>query len=91
MTYLVTTADSAVLVINTISAGGEEGEKSRSHILVWGIALGGMVAALMLAGGLDAIRTSMVVGALPFSVVMVLMGLSVIKAIYRDGKRGIIE
>ncbi len=91
MTYLVTTADSAVLVINTISAGGEEGEKSRSHILVWGLALGGMVAALMLAGGLDAIRTSMVVGALPFSVVMVLMGASVIKAIYRDSKRGITE
>jgi len=88
MTYLVTTADSAVLVINTISAGGQEGEKARSHILVWGLALGGMVAALMLAGGLDAIKTSMVVGALPFSVVMVLMGVSVIKAIYRDGQRG---
>lgn len=91
MTYLVTTADSAVLVINTISAGGEEGEKARSHIVVWGLALGGMVAALMLAGGLEAIKTSMVVGALPFSVVMVLMGVSVVKAIYRDGKRGITE
>lgn len=91
MTYLVTTADSAVLVINTISAGGEEGEKARSHIVVWGLALGGMVAALMLAGGLDAIKTSMVVGALPFSVVMVLMGVSVVKAIYRDGMRGIKE
>lgn len=89
MTYLVTTADSAVLVINTISAGGEEGEKARSHIVVWGLALGGMVAALMLAGGLEAIKTSMVVGALPFSIVMVLMGVSVIKAIYRDGIRGI--
>ncbi|MFT6032291.1 MAG: choline/carnitine/betaine transport [Arenicella sp.] len=91
MTYLVTTADSAVLVINTISAGGEEGEKARSHIVVWGLALGGMVAALMLAGGLDAIKTSMVVGALPFSIVMVLMGISVVKAIYRDGIRGIKE
>lgn len=89
MTYLVTTADSAVLVINTISAGGEEGEKARSHIVVWGLALGGMVAALMLAGGLEAIKTSMVVGALPFSIVMVLMGACVIKAIYRDGIRGI--
>jgi len=91
MTYLVTTADSAVLVINTISAGGEEGEKARSHIIVWGLALGGMVAALMLAGGLDAIKTSMVVGALPFSVVMILMGVSVVKAIYRDGQRGVTE
>ena len=72
-------------------AGGEEGEKARSHIVVWGLALGGMVAALMLAGGLEAIKTSMVVGALPFSIVMVLMGISVVKAIYRDGIRGIKE
>ena len=47
-----------------------------------------MVAVLLLAGGLKAIQTSMVVGALPFSVVMVLMGVSMIKAVYRDGKLG---
>ena len=84
LTYLVTTADSAVLVINTISAAGKEGEKARAHIVVWGCALGGMVGVLLLAGGLKAIQTAMVIGALPFSVVMVLMGISVTKAIYRD-------
>lgn len=89
MTYLITTADSAVLVINTISAAGREGEKARTHIVVWGLALGGMVGVLLLAGGLKAIQTSMVIGALPFSVVMVLMGISVIKAIYRDGRRAV--
>ena len=84
LTYLVTTADSAVLVINTISAAGAEGEKARRHIVVWGLALGGMVAALLLVGGLKAIQTSMVIGALPFSLVMILMGIAVIKAIYQD-------
>ena len=29
----------------------------------------------------------MVIGALPFSLVMVLMGVSLVRAIYRDGKR----
>lgn len=35
-------------------------------------------------GGLGAIQTAMVTGALPFSAVMVLTGISLIKAICRD-------
>ena len=45
------------------------------------------MAALLLVGGLDAIKTAMVIGALPFSVVMLLMCVALIKAIYRDGLR----
>lgn len=87
LTYLVTTADSAVLIINTINAAGDEGPKARPHILFWGAALALVVGGLILAGGLGAIRTAMVIGALPFSFVMVLMGLSLIRAVYRDGLR----
>lgn len=87
LTYLVTSADSAVLIINTINAAGDEGPKARPHILFWGAALAFVVGGLIIAGGLGAIQTAMVIGALPFSVVMVLMGLSLIKAIFRDGQR----
>lgn len=87
LTYLVTSADSAVLIINTINAAGDEGPKARPHILFWGAALAFVVGGLIIAGGLGAIQTAMVIGALPFSFVMVLMGLALIKAIYRDGKR----
>ena len=87
MTYLVTSADSAVLIVNTINAAGDEGPKARMHIIFWGVALGSVVAALLLVGGLKAIQTAMVIGALPFSLVMVLMAFSLIKAIYRDGRR----
>lgn len=87
MTYLVTTADSAVLIVNTINAAGDEGPKARPHIIFWGIALGAVVAALLLVGGLKAIQTAMVIGALPFSVVMVLQCVALVKAIYNDGKR----
>ncbi len=87
MTYLVTTADSAVLIVNTINAAGDEGPKARPHIIFWGVALGAVVAALLLVGGLKAIQTAMVIGALPFSVVMVLQCLALIKAIYNDGRR----
>lgn len=87
LTYLVTSADSAVLIINTINAAGDEGPKARPHILFWGAALAFVVGGLIVAGGLGAIQTAMVIGALPFSLVMVLMGFSLIKAIYLDGKR----
>jgi len=87
MTYLVTTADSAVLIVNTINAAGDEGPKARPHILFWGVALGAVVAALLLVGGLKAIQTAMVIGALPFSAVMVLQCFALVKAIYNDGRR----
>lgn len=87
LTYLVTSADSAVLIINTINAAGDEGPKARLHIIFWGAALSLVVGGLIIAGGLGAIQTAMVIGALPFSLVMVLMGISLIKAIYRDGLR----
>lgn len=86
-TYLVTSADSAVLIVNTINAAGDEGPKARLHILFWGVSLGLIVAVLLLVGGLKAIQTAMVIGALPFSVVMVLMCIALVKAIYREGMR----
>jgi choline-glycine betaine transporter len=87
LTYLVTSAESAVLIINTIAAAGDESPKGRIHIVVWGVILTLVIAGLLLAGGLDAINTAMIIGELPFSVVMALMGLSLIKALWNDGRR----
>ncbi|MFT6154451.1 MAG: choline/carnitine/betaine transport [Bermanella sp.] len=87
LTYLITSADSAVLIINTINAGGDEGPKARPHIIFWGLALSFVVGGLIIAGGLSAIQTAMVIGALPFSLVMVLMGISLVLAIYGDLQR----
>ena len=87
LTYLITSADSAVLIINTINAAGDDGPKARPHIIFWGIALALVVGGLIIAGGLSAIQTAMVIGALPFSFVMVLMGISLVIAIYGDLQR----
>ena len=51
LTYLVTSADSAVLIINTVNSGGDEGPKGRPHIIFWGSALGLVVGALLIIGG----------------------------------------
>lgn len=87
LTYLVTSADSAVLIINTIAAAGDASQKASIHIIVWGSALTGVIGVLLVAGGLTAINTAMMIGALPFSFVMALMGVSLITAVVRDGMR----
>lgn len=87
LTFLVTSADSAVLIVNTINAAGDEGPKSRPHILFWGAALALVVAGLLISGGTSAIQTAMVIGALPFSAVMALMAVALLKAIYNDTRR----
>lgn len=82
LTYLVTSADSAILIINTIASGGDENEKHPKHIIVWGVILGLTVGVLLVAGGMDALRSAMIVGALPFSAVMALTGISMVKALF---------
>jgi len=87
MTFLVTSADSAVLIVNTINAAGDEGPKAHPHILFWGAALALVVGGLLMSGGTSAIQTAMVIGALPFSLVMALMAVSLVKAIWNDSRR----
>ena len=89
LTYLVTSADSAVLIINTIAAAGDESPKGRIHIVTWGVILTLVIGSLLMTygDGLGAINTAMIIGAVPFSVVMALMGVSLLKALICDGLR----
>jgi choline/carnitine/betaine transport len=97
LTYLVTTVDSAILIVNTINAAGDPSAKHPVHIILWGVALGLVMASLLLlsgtneagesVSGLAALRSAMIIGALPFSLVMFLMCFAVIKAAIRDGLR----
>jgi choline/carnitine/betaine transport len=84
MTYQITTADSAILIINTINAAGDDSPKARPHILFWGGTLALVVGALLIIGGLEATKAAMMIAALPFSAIIVLMGISLTKAVIRD-------
>ena len=87
MTYLVTSVDSAILIVNTINGAGETDGKRRLHILFWGAALAFMVGGMLVLGGIDAIRISMIIGALPFSFVVALMAIAIAKAVIFDLRR----
>ncbi|MBU2994728.1 BCCT family transporter [Octadecabacter sp. 1_MG-2023] len=93
MTFLVTSADSGILVMNTIMSGGEQ-ETGIKHRIIWGIILTLVIGSLLVAGGLsttgnpfDALQDAMIIGALPFTIVMVLMVIALIKAMYNDTRR----
>ena len=91
MTFLVTSADSGILVMNTIMSGGEQ-ETGIKHRIVWGVILTLVIGTLLIAGGdggdaLGALRSAMIIGALPFTMVMGLMMIALTKALYRDGLR----
>jgi choline-glycine betaine transporter len=84
LTFLVTSGDSAVLVVNTISSGGSTDQKSASHIAIWGIILGLIILILLLAGGMNALRAALLIGALPFSIILALVGVSLTIALVGD-------
>ncbi|MEP3295660.1 MAG: BCCT family transporter [Pseudoruegeria sp.] len=90
MTFLVTSADSGILVMNTIMSGGEQ-ETGIKHRIVWGLILTAVIGTLILAAGennpMDALKNAMIIGALPFTMVMGLMCISLAKALYRDSHR----
>ena len=90
MTFLVTSADSGILVMNTIMSGGSQ-ETGVKHRIIWGLILTAVIGTLLLAAGdanpMDALRNAMIIGALPFTMVMGLMCLALAKALYRDGLR----
>ena len=89
ITYLVTSADSAVLVINTIVSGGATDGIRARHIVLWSVLLGLVIITLLFAGGMDALRSVMIIGALPFSAVMLVMLCALVYAIWQDSRSAI--
>jgi len=90
MTFLVTSADSGILVMNTIMSGGDQ-DVGNKHKIIWGLILMAVIGALIIAAGennpMDALRNAMIIGALPFTMVMALMCIALAKALFRDGLR----
>jgi len=92
MTFLVTSADSGILVMNTIMSGGST-ETGILHRIIWGIIMTLVIGGLIIAGAtgegnpLDSLQDAMIIGALPFTVVMVLMMISLAKALFNDSRR----
>jgi len=79
-TFLITSADSGVLVLTTIMTGGNS-HTGLKHKIIWGLILSAVIVVLLVTGdgGLTALKKAMIIGALPFSFVMILMCLALTK------------
>jgi choline/glycine/proline betaine transport protein len=86
VTFFVTSADSAALVIDTITAGGAEDSPVWRRVF-WALLSGLVAAVLLFAGGLQSLQTATIASALPFAVVMLLICYGMLKALRREALR----
>ena len=83
LTFFVSSADSATFVLGMFSAKGSM-EPTNKVKLVWGILQALVAVALLLSGGLQGLQTMSIVTALPFSIILVLMMLSLIMELRKE-------
>ena len=84
--FFVTSADSAALVIDTITADGAEDTPTWRRVF-WAVLSGAVAAVLLLAGGLQSLQTATIASALPFTVVMLAMCYGLLKALRLEALR----
>ncbi|WP_206064569.1 BCCT family transporter [Neptunomonas sp. XY-337] len=83
VTYFVTSADSATLVICTLISVGNEHPPARLRVF-WGLAIGAVAAVLLYAGGLKALQTASIVAALPFSVIAIMATYGLLRSLQEE-------
>lgn len=84
ITFFVTSSDSGSLVVDMLTSGGSEDESPLWQRIFWAILEGSIAAALLLAGGLQALQVATIASALPFCIVMLLMCWGLLKALRTD-------
>ncbi|HEY0972741.1 MAG TPA: BCCT family transporter, partial [Gemmatimonadales bacterium] len=75
VTFFVTSADSATFVLGMLTSEGDLHPSNRIK-LTWGLLQSAIAAVLLMVGGLQGLQTASIVAAAPFSVIMVLMCVS---------------
>jgi choline/glycine/proline betaine transport protein len=80
VTFFVTSSDSASLVIDIITGGGELEPPTRQRVF-WAVTEGVVAAVLLAGGGLTALQTAAICTGLPFAVVLLFMAWSLYKGV----------
>ncbi|MCE8017584.1 BCCT family transporter [Halomonas sp. MCCC 1A17488] len=86
LVFFVTSSDSGSLVIDTITAGGKI-DAPRPQRMFWATVEGLVAVVLLLGGGLAALQAGVTATAIPFSMVMLLMCYSIVKALNGELRR----
>jgi len=81
--YFVTSSDSGSFIIDILTSGGDR-EPPVSQRLFWALSEGAVAATLLVTGGLQALQTAALTTALPFSLVLVVMMVSLWRGLRAD-------
>ncbi|WP_433742255.1 glycine betaine uptake BCCT transporter [Falsibacillus pallidus] len=84
-TFFITSADSATFVLGMQTTYGSL-TPPNSVKLTWGIAQSAVALILLYSGGLQALQNALIVAAFPFSFIMILMMISLYKALNWERK-----
>ncbi|WP_434050178.1 BCCT family transporter [Marinobacter salarius] len=84
--FFVTSSDSGSLVIDTITAGGKV-DAPRPQRMFWATVEGLIAIVLLIGGGLSALQAGVTATAIPFSIVMLVMCYTIIKALNGELQR----
>ncbi|MFI6421687.1 BCCT family transporter [Streptomyces sp. NPDC050842] len=87
MTYFVTSADSASLVMGSLTS------RRSLHpptwlVVTWGVLMAAVAAVLLVVGGLNSLQTATILVALPFVVVMLVLCFALLKELREDPGAG---
>ncbi len=83
--FFVTSADSGIFVMNSIATKNAE-KSPKWQIVFWGILLAVLSLLLLNAGGLKALQSMTLITALPFSIIVLLFMVSLMKGLIIDQK-----
>ncbi|HVL35015.1 MAG TPA: choline BCCT transporter BetT [Burkholderiales bacterium] len=86
VTFFVTSSDSGSLVVDMLTSGGEEESPAWQRVF-WAVVEGIVAAALLVAGGLQALQTATIAAALPFAAIMILMCWGLVRALRIEGMK----
>ena len=78
--FFVTSADSGSLVVNILTAGGDR-DPPMYRRAFGAVLIGAVAAVLLVSGGLSALQTAAITTAMPFSVIMLLICLALVRSL----------
>ncbi|MDQ0222638.1 BCCT family transporter [Streptococcus moroccensis] len=81
--FFITSADSATYVLAMLSEDGKLNPSNRIKI-IWGVSLAVIAITLLLSGGLTALQNVLITVALPFSFVLILVTVSLLKELLHE-------
>jgi choline/glycine/proline betaine transport protein len=83
VTFFVTSSDSGSLVIDILTAGGDQ-DPPRNQRVFWAVTEGAIASVLLLAGGLQALQTAAIASGLPFALIMIGMCFALFKELRNE-------